>query len=245
MNRLHRHFSALMISGRLTNLPSVFSEIFAGMCLGWAAIESSVDFSGEGVPVFFSGMFFYLSGMWGNDAKDAGWDRERYADRPIPSGMISRGMMVFWAILALFVAFVLLPRNTYIVGGVLALSIVLYTWTHKFFSGSVLFMAICRVSLLWMGYFSVTPLSEAALSISALLWVASMALFFYLVGLTAWARGESQHRQRIKHVGLLLACLPLWDVLWVSFAQNIVWAFLPLGLFLVSILLKKKGVRSS
>src|SRR3989442_723734 len=72
----------LLVLGRVSNLPTIWSNCLAGWWLGGA--ENS-----EQLPFLFAGTtFLYLGGMFLNDAFDVEFDRLHRAERPIPSGAI-------------------------------------------------------------------------------------------------------------------------------------------------------------
>ena len=52
--------------GRVSNLPTVWTNVMAGMALGGAALRPSVV-----VPLALAVSLFYVAGMWLNDAFDA------------------------------------------------------------------------------------------------------------------------------------------------------------------------------
>ena len=90
-------FRTLLVLGRVSNLPTVWSNCLAGWWL-----------SGGGnfwnLPLLFLGVSaLYTGGMFLNDAFDADFDRQRRAERPIPSGKISADAVwsFGWAWLAL------------------------------------------------------------------------------------------------------------------------------------------------
>src|ERR1700745_1809733 len=73
----------LLILGRTSNLPTVWSNCLAGWWLG-----------GDGnyykLPSLLAGAtLLYLGGMYLNDAFDAQFDSQYRRERPIPSGLIS------------------------------------------------------------------------------------------------------------------------------------------------------------
>src|SRR5437899_1267151 len=82
-----------LILGRVSNLPTIWSNCLAGWWLGGA--ENT-----EKVPLLFAGTsFLYLGGMFLNDAFDADFDREYRKERPIPSGAISLGLVYRWGLI--------------------------------------------------------------------------------------------------------------------------------------------------
>src|ERR1041385_7988595 len=79
MRRLH----SLLILGRVSNLPPVWSNTLAGWWLGGGGHVDKF-------PFVFSGLtLLYLGGMFLNDAFDVEFDRVHRQERPIPSGAIS------------------------------------------------------------------------------------------------------------------------------------------------------------
>src|SRR5215469_15374724 len=80
VNRLR----VLLVLGRVSNLPTVWSNCLAAWLLGGAGPR----------PRFFcltlGATLLYTAGMFLNDAFDAGFDRQYRPERPIPSGLISR-----------------------------------------------------------------------------------------------------------------------------------------------------------
>ena len=80
-----RQLRTLLVLGRVSNLPTVWSNCLAGWWL-----------SGGGnfwkLPLLLLGISaLYTGGMFLNDAFDADFDRQRRASRPIPSGADFRG----------------------------------------------------------------------------------------------------------------------------------------------------------
>jgi 4-hydroxybenzoate polyprenyltransferase len=76
-------FHALLVLGRVSNLPTVWSNCLAGWVL-----------QGRGSAWRFTVLCFgatclYIGGMYLNDAFDVEFDRRFRRDRPIPSGAIS------------------------------------------------------------------------------------------------------------------------------------------------------------
>src|SRR5439155_553254 len=72
----------LLVLGRVSNLPTVWSNCLAGWWLGGGENFSKLPFLFSGVTLM------YLGGMYLNDAFDAEFDRQHRNERPIPSGAI-------------------------------------------------------------------------------------------------------------------------------------------------------------
>ncbi|MBN8245849.1 MAG: UbiA family prenyltransferase, partial [Verrucomicrobia bacterium] len=78
----------LLILGRVSNLPTVWSNCLAGWWLGggggspWALVRLCLGAS-----------LMYVAGMYLNDAFDAEFDRQYRRTRPIPSGAIAESLV--------------------------------------------------------------------------------------------------------------------------------------------------------
>jgi len=123
-----------------------------------------------------------------NDAFDAEFDAEHRRERPIPSGVISRGSV--WRLgLAMLVAgtalVCLLGFQSAFLAVLLAGSIVLYDWLHKMVTFSPLLMALCRL-LLYL-----VAASAAVTGVTGLAMWSGLAMAAYIVGLSYLARKEA------------------------------------------------------
>ena len=79
---------ALLLLGRVSNLPTVWSNCLAAWLLAGAALVESADVQGFAWLIAGATLLF-LAGMFLNDAFDVQFDREHRPERPIPSGAIS------------------------------------------------------------------------------------------------------------------------------------------------------------
>src|SRR5580698_6010042 len=80
----------LLILGRVSNLPTVWSNCLAGWCLGGHGSVASL------VWMALSASFLYEGGMFLNDAFDAEFDYHHRRTRPIPSGAITEREVWRW-----------------------------------------------------------------------------------------------------------------------------------------------------
>src|SRR3989304_728233 len=85
-----KQLRTLLILGRVSNLPTVWSNCLAGWWLGGGGNLAELPFLFLGVTLL------YLGGMFLNDAFDAEFDRQHRQERPIPSGAIS--LQLVWQI---------------------------------------------------------------------------------------------------------------------------------------------------
>jgi 4-hydroxybenzoate polyprenyltransferase len=172
----------LLILGRVSNLPTVWSNCLAGWLLAGGGAWSRFAVLGGGASLL------YIGGMFLNDVCDVRFDTAHRQERPIPSGDISaRAVWLLSAVLLLGGGVLLasLGQITALVTLGLVLCIVAYDLVHKRTALAPLLMAGCRFLLYLVA-------GSAALGgISAkLLWCAG-ALAAYIVGLSFIARKEA------------------------------------------------------
>ena len=171
--------------GRVSNLPTVWSNGLAGWALSGAAHEA-----GALALVLVALSLFYVAGMYLNDAFDADIDARERAERPIPLGEAGRGTVfaLGFAMLALgaLIAFAL-GLAAGLAGLALAGAVVLYDWLHKRTALSPLIMGACRL-------LSYVTAAFAAGGTTGALWVGAAGLFCHVVGLTYAARQEAYDR---------------------------------------------------
>ena len=173
---------ALLVLGRVSNLPTVWANCLAGWWLS----------GGGEIPrlllLMVGASLLYVGGMYLNDAFDAEFDRQHRQERPIPSGIISLGTVwllgVVWLLLGLLcVAPQGFPAT--ILALLLIGAILLYDGIHKLVTFSPVLMALCRLLLLLLaaacGDYGVT---------GSALWSA-LVLAGYIIGLSYLARRES------------------------------------------------------
>ncbi len=172
-----------LILGRVSNLPTVWSNCFAGWLLGRGSTEW-----GRLALVCLGGTFLYVGGMYLNDAFDAHFDAQHRRERPIPSGIISAAAVwrAGFALLALGILAVLpLGKVATLNALLLAGSIIVYDAVHKLVTFSPILMAFCRFFL----YLTAAAAAAGAVT-GAAIWSA-FALAAYIAGLSWVARKES------------------------------------------------------
>jgi 4-hydroxybenzoate polyprenyltransferase len=188
-----------LVLGRVSNLPTVWSNCLAGWWLGGATNLQSLPFLIAGVS------FLYVGGMYLNDAFDVEFDRQHRRERPIPSGKISPRAVWQIGLLCLVLGEIsLLGIGLFsaALGLVLASCIVLYDAVHKLIKFSPIVMAACR--------FLVYVVAGSATGNPVTGWTiwAGLALAFYVVGLSYLARTESTSSP-IRYWPLFLLTVPL------------------------------------
>jgi 4-hydroxybenzoate polyprenyltransferase len=177
-----RQLRTLLVLGRVSNLPTVWSNCLAGRWLAGGG-------NAWKLPLLFFGVgALYTGGMFLNDAFDVDFDRQRRAERPIPSGSISLDAVwkFGWAWLASgTLSLLFFGKTTALLAVVLVACILIYNLTHKFITASPWLMGLCRF---WV-YVIAGSAGAAGLN-GWPIWCGS-ALAFYIVGLSYVARRES------------------------------------------------------
>lgn len=175
-------FRTLLVLGRASNLPTVWSNCLAAWILGGGG---SI---GRWLSLCFGASLLYTGGMFLNDAFDEDFDRLHRRERPIPSGKISAKLV--WQIgsgmLAtgfLFMAWTGL--DTAVLTFLLIGWILLYDWLHKMIAFSPVLMAACRFFL----FLAVASAADHGVT-GWSLWPA-VALGCYIIGLSYLAKRES------------------------------------------------------
>lgn len=174
---------ALLRLGRVSNLPTVWTNVIAGATIANTA-ANIVDVALVGLAM----TAFYVGGMYLNDFFDRDVDARERPGRPIHAGDISARSVsaIGFALLAVGVA--LLARFgllTVILGLALAGSIVLYDAWHKGNVFAPVIMGLCR-ALVYLVTGAVVS-GEIRFALIA----GSMALATHVIGLTYAAKQEN------------------------------------------------------
>jgi 4-hydroxybenzoate polyprenyltransferase len=185
----------LLVLGRVADLPTVWSNCLAGWWLGGGGNYWKLPFLLLGVSALYTG------GAFLNDAFDAESDRQRRPERPIPSGKIS-AQLVWRAGFGQLVAgiFLLLFCSQLSAGAaiLLAVFILLYNFSHKFFTAAPWLLGACR--------FWIYVIAGAAGVWGLNGWpiLCGIALAFYVAGL-GHVRQRKNNQRTIPFGPLLLA----------------------------------------
>ncbi|NKC11354.1 MAG: hypothetical protein GKR94_03860 [Gammaproteobacteria bacterium] len=202
MSALYTHLQL----GRVSNLPTVWSNVAAGAALAGALIPDL-----RLLAVLVAMTLFYEAGMYLNDAFDREIDAIERPERPIPSGRISATAvfctgfaLMALAVACLWAAGVLAPGGTGWLGPLsalaLAAAIVLYDAWHKNNPLSPFLMGICRMLV-----YVVAALVMVE-SLPAKVLEGAAVLLAYLIGLTYVAKQENLVSFKGGWPLLFLAC---------------------------------------
>lgn len=185
MNRVANALRAYAELTRVSNLPTVISNVLTGLALGAALGEPD---AATVAGILCGAVSFYVGGMALNDALDARWDGRERPQRPIPSGRVplvnAYAIAIFTLVAATGIAS-LYGAATGAFGFALLAAIVLYNALHKRTILAVILMGACR-GLVYC-------LAAAAVAwpfVGALVGIPAIALSLYTILLTVIARSE-------------------------------------------------------
>lgn len=177
-------FETILKLGRVSNLPTVWTNAMAGAVLSGYPSPDVILTAGLALSLF------YIGGMWLNDAFDAEIDARERANRPIPMGEIAVGT-VFAVGFALLGAGVLLAFALGAMAGLaglaLAAAVILYDWLHKRTVLSPVIMGATR-------FFCYVLPAAAVGAIGGPVVLGALGLLAYIVGLTYAAKQEAYDR---------------------------------------------------
>ena len=184
-------FKALLILGRVSNLPTIWSNCLASWLLAGGTLLETTDVQRFSCLIV-GATFLYLAGMFLNDAFDVRFDKEHRTERPIPSGAISAKAVWMWGIIQMVIGLgclVWIGPVVAVCAFALAGSVLWYDWIHKRITWSPLIMGLCRLFLYVLAGVVAAESPTASLGLPVIL--SALALWGYIVGLSNIARHEA------------------------------------------------------
>ena len=177
------HFRAHLALARISNTPTVVSNVLAG-----AVLAAPLVFDRQIVVVAMAMALFYTAGMYLNDIFDYEIDTRERPERPLPSGRVE--LTVAWMLTIAMAGLGLLLLGTvstasFISGVLLVLLIALYDYWHKGNRFGPLIMAGTRVLV----YVTAFAAYSTDFSPELVLWC--LVMLAYVAGLTSIAQTES------------------------------------------------------
>jgi hypothetical protein len=175
--------ATLLRLGRVSNLPTVWTNVLAGTVLAGAEWQNW-----RTAVVLLAMTLFYVGGMYLNDYFDRGVDARERPERPIPAGEIAAEAVAaggFGLLLAGIVVLLMLGTGAAVAGVLLALAIVGYDAFHKGNPLAPLVMGLCR-AMVYAG-----AAAAAVGNVNGTVLLAALALLAYVGGLTYAARQEN------------------------------------------------------
>lgn len=182
-------FKAYLQLARISNLPTVFSNVLVGAALvPWFPPFPWID----AVSAMLAVSFLYVAGMAMNDLFDRRIDAIERPERPLPSGTLSileTYLFTTVCILAALATVIFLVPDATSATLALLVSIVAYNALHKRWAGSVLFMGLCRATIYIVAAHAVQVESKPLYVIDVALY--GLLLAAYIIVLTLVARKEA------------------------------------------------------
>lgn len=193
-----RQLRTLLVLGRVSNLPTIWSNCLAGWWLGGGHVGK--------LPLLLLGASaLFTGGQFLNDAFDADFDRQRRPTRPIPAGTITREWVWIWSfglLAAGALALAVLGKTTGVMTMALLASIIIYAAAHKVLIASPWLMGLCRFWIYVIaGSTGVWGLNGGAI------WC-GVALAFYVAGVSFVARHNGSRRP-VPYWPLLMLAAPV------------------------------------
>ena len=169
---------AYLLLGRVSNLPTVWTNVIAGAALAGASMNGRLA-----IGVALAVSCWYSAGMWMNDACDASIDAVQRRDRPIPNGDVTRrhvwiGTAVLTALGALIMWLSHADRAVWIWVVLLAVAISYYNVRHKADPFGPAAMGLCR------GLIYVIAASALGQARAVPVWIGALVLIIYVLSLT-------------------------------------------------------------
>lgn len=226
---------SLLATSRVANIPSVVCNVWAGALIQ-GYFGNPIFHWDSLIMVISAGIFLYISGNFLNDWMDKEWDRQYRPERALPRRLFKPTtflvLAVSFATIGLFLAFSANGMAAAAAFGIVLL-IVIYTAWHKQSPWLVIPMGLCRAFLPIMGALGMMTdgINPKTLVIAAL---AGSTLFFYIVGLSLSARGESNPKPSNLPKFLSLACFSASVTMILPLAANsqasVFWLLAPVPL---------------
>jgi 4-hydroxybenzoate polyprenyltransferase len=218
---------AYLLLSRISNLPTVWTNVLAGMCVASATIGD-----GDYLRVAAAMSAFYTGGMFLNDAFDEPFDRRVRPERPIPSVDVSRNEVFRLGALLLLVGEMLLaPRGAALLfGALLAAAIVWYDARHKGSSFAPVVMGSCRGLVYCTAAAFVSGISGPAVA-------AAIAVTVYVAGLTVVAKLAGARARWL--VPMLIAAISLVDAIVIALSGSPTLAAMAIAGFPLTLFLQR------
>ncbi|HEX5399985.1 MAG TPA: UbiA family prenyltransferase [Verrucomicrobiae bacterium] len=196
---MSRQLQTLLVLGRVSCLPTIWSNCVAGWWLGGGGNFGRLTLLLIGITALYTG------GAILNDAFDADFDRQHRPNRPIPGGVMTRKAVWVWSfgfLTAGALALAFISKTTGILALILLVCIIVYNAGHKAFNASPWLMGLCRF---WV-YVIAGSTGAGGLN-GGPIWC-GLALLFYVAGLEFLAQ-RGNVRGRVPWWTLLLLAVPV------------------------------------
>lgn len=190
----------LFVLGRISNLPTVWSNCIAGWLLAGGGNFQIL------LNLCFGVSCLYIGGMFMNDACDVDYDKIYRPERPIPSGKIQARTVWLIAVTLIIIGAVSIfhiSDSTAFLTSVLIGLILVYNAAHKRISFSPVLLGLCRLILYLLGA------SVAVETFNGLALWSGLVLALYVVGLSYIAKYESSENYLFSRSTIILLFCPI------------------------------------
>ena len=223
---MNRRLRALLVLMRISNLPSVWSNVFMGWILGVCFSSLEVHDSQKWLGLIFSSnllllllgtSFIYAAGMVLNDLFDLGRDREHRPERPLVVGQLSltAARITSGCLLAIGAMLIILgtapPARSYVGLQVLALVVLIFIYNrwHKGVTWAPYVMGLCRFMLPLIGFVATGAGPAASTFALEVLFNHAASLWLLTVLITVLARHETRPEGLTSRRDFLILLVPL------------------------------------
>jgi 4-hydroxybenzoate polyprenyltransferase len=209
---------ALLATLRIANMPSVICNVWLGIVISqfFQPRKPFAEHAGTIAFIIASALLLYAGGNLLNDWKDRSWDQSHRPERALPRGLFSPSSYIAAAVSCFAFAIVFAYSNSdssALIAALIVVNILIYTHWHKRHAWTVIPMGLCRALLPLMAFLAfrtggieIPPNHFSLLYdlpypfvekywpiIASASWILphSLAIFFYIIGLTLSARAES------------------------------------------------------
>jgi len=208
---------------RPANIVTSVADVLAGIAIsGYLANDNfSATYISSILLLSISTMGLYGGGVVFNDVFDAELDKIERPERPIPSGVISKGEASLLGII-LFAIGIIAAAIVSVLSGLIAVSIIIAAlvydkWSkHNGFAGPFN-MGLCRGLNLLLGISIVIP------AISAW-WFVAIIPIIYIAAITMISRGEVHGGSKSAlYSAALFYCIVIAAILFLSTGRDMIW----------------------
>lgn len=218
---------AYLLLSRISNLPTIWSNVLAGMTIAGGAVLQFPLALIALVAVAVS--LVYTGGMILNDAFDAPFDAMHRPERPVAAGDVARseafaagGLVI---LLGVLLQALVSPRS-FAWAAILAGTVVLYDYHHKGFRFGPIVMGTCRGLVYCVA-------ASAAAGVSASVLAAALLLTVYTASLTLVAKRAGPRAGIV--VPVMIAGMSLLDALVIAWSGGGVLTFVAVVCFALTL----------
>ena len=215
MPTIGEKFRALLATGRMANLPTVWSNVLVAYSLAWVwssrdLLDKTGNFDLTSLRLAaISASLLYLGGCLLGDCLDFEFDQKNRPRRPLPSGTLKLRPTSVLAVLFLFIGIIIGVSITFFTP-ILATLIISYAYLHKKSQPWALTnMALCRAALV---LFTVSIVSETWTHPVYLFTAIAIGTYTFLLSSVAATESDNstiRSIRRLKYVMLSLQGIPL------------------------------------